>query len=336
MTTGQQWLGRNVMQGRVLYCPVEDDLEELVRRHRAICNYYNIDAREFPKTFKIAPMVGNQTVLGVFNQRTGLVEPTPVYEAICQEIEEFKPTLVIVGNRVNIFSVEQSSDNHAVQSLQLLSRLCVNYRTTVIMPGHVSLRGQSTGEGTSGSVQWSNGVRSRCYLRYPERDDKEDKPDITRRELEVMKINYAPTGTVLSMQWQPVEAEPGHWGGVYAADAFSVAKPTPLEGETETETRVRVAQETVEADDAMFLATLDRHSAMGSFVSAAPTSKTNAPYIFSLDEECLPRVRMVEKKKRMKAAMGRLFARGMIEIVQWDSPSKRKWRIERTKFQVVK
>jgi RecA-family ATPase len=99
-----KWLGQRVQQGRAIYFPVEDDERELRRRQAAIADYYGIRFADFPGRFKIIPMAGKDTVLAAFDSRSGLVKPTPLYGAVRKIIEEFKPALTIVGNRVNIFS----------------------------------------------------------------------------------------------------------------------------------------------------------------------------------------------------------------------------------------
>jgi RecA-family ATPase len=160
MVCGASWLGQNVKQGRVMYFPTEDDDKELRRRMDAIANHYGIQYADFPGQLKIIPQAGKDTVLAVFDQKRGVVKPTALYFAIKKMVEEFKPALVIVGNRVNIFSVNQNDDAQARQCVQLLTAIAIECNTAVIMPGHVSVAGMFNDTGTSGSVQWSNGCRS--------------------------------------------------------------------------------------------------------------------------------------------------------------------------------
>jgi AAA domain len=322
MTCGGQWLGREVLQGRVIYFPIEDDLDEVRRRESKITAFMASNGIYEPRDreLMIVPMVGEDAVLGVYDSRRGVVAPTGVFAAIEKLVAEFKPTLVIVGNRVNIFSVNQNDDAHAVQSLRLLSGLCARHETAVLMPGHVSVTGMNTGSGTSGSVQWSNGVRLRMYLQRL-KDEQTGAADPNRRVLQVMKTNWGPPDQQIDLQWSE---------GLFVGDGFTITAPEPEAGESEAEMNARLVRQRVESDDAAFLAALDRHTAVGSYVSAAPTAKTNAPNIFSQDEECLPGVRMAEKKKRMKVAMGRLFMRGIIQTKPWGSPSRGMQRIERT------
>jgi hypothetical protein len=165
----RKWLGMDVEQGRCLYINVEDPARPVLRwRQEKIKEHLGIKLREPTDRLRIVPMVGKQTILATFHHKTGLVLPTPLFESLRLMIEEYRPRLVIVGNRVNIFGVNQNDDAQARQCLGLLNSLITDFGTTVIMPGHVSVRGnQSGGDGTSGSVQWSNGVRQRLLLRRP-------------------------------------------------------------------------------------------------------------------------------------------------------------------------
>jgi hypothetical protein len=54
-----------------------------------------------------------------------------------------------------------------------------------------------SGEGTSGSTAWNNASRSRLYLRRPKNARSGNV-----RELEGMKTNYGPQGSLLKLQWK--------------------------------------------------------------------------------------------------------------------------------------
>src|SRR5262249_8090408 len=154
----------------------------------------------FSERLKIVPLVGKDTVLAVFNSHAGVVRPTPLFESVRREIAAFKPTLVIVGNRVNIFSVDQNSDTQARQCLGLLTSLTKDFGTTVIMPGHVSLSGMASGRGDSGTVQWSNGCRARLLLARVTKDNGAE-PDQDARLLQVKKANWGPEKNEIKLRW---------------------------------------------------------------------------------------------------------------------------------------
>ena len=311
MTCGGQWLGKDVAQGKVMYFPVEDDLNEVRRREDKITSFLVSKKMYAPRRMElmIVPMVGLNTVLGVYDSKSGIVQPTPVYESVKNLIADFRPALVIVGNRVNIFSVNQNEDAHAVQCLRLLNAFCVEYGTAVLMPGHVSIRGGDTGTGTSGSVQWSNGMRARTFLRRPK--DQEDDPNTDKRELQVMKINWGPSDSQINMNWS---------NGLFVADGITVIKPEP--GETDDDARKRQHSE-LEADiEKEFMNMFNKAVAMGIRMSSQPKATNNPATLFARGEqftEC--KYRSDKGFKQLNAAMGRLFMRGKIISRPYGPPS---------------
>src|SRR5258708_32847047 len=71
------------------------------------------------------------------------------------------------------------------------------------MAGHVSKAGmKEDGDGTSGTVQWSNAVRHRLWLRRPTKKEIENGNDKDDRILQVMKSNWGSDGSAITMRWQ--------------------------------------------------------------------------------------------------------------------------------------
>lgn len=206
LISGAKWLGIEVPTTwngepiRVLWFPVEDPKKELRRRQHNIATYYTQRATHkegevfepCKENLRIIPKKkGVGTVIAVYDHKAGVVKPTERYAQICAEIEDFKPHVVIMGNRVNIFSVNQNDDAQARQCMELLDDLCEGYGVTVIMPAHPSQTGQNTGSGKSGTVQWNNACRMRSYLSYIEADRNDPDPDPNMRQLEVKKSNWS-------------------------------------------------------------------------------------------------------------------------------------------------
>src|ERR1700730_11423874 len=155
-------------------------------------------------------MRGRDTVLAAFDSKAGVVRTRPLFEILRREIAAFMPDVVILGNRVNIFGVNQNDDAQARQCITLvLDAICNEYGCAVVMPSHASVAGLREGSGTSGTVQWSNGMRLRTYLRRI-KDEKGRVIDPDLRELEVMKANWGPTGNIIRIRWQ---------NGVFVLDA---------------------------------------------------------------------------------------------------------------------
>jgi len=296
----QYWLGKKVKHGRALYFNVEDDDKELNRRREAIADHFNIETfANFSERLKIVPLVGKDTVLAAFNSRAGVVEPTLLFESVRQEIAAFKPTVVIVGNRVNIFSVDQNSDTQARQCLGLLFKLTTDFPgTTVIMPGHVSLSGMASGRGDSGTVQWSNGCRARLLLDRVTKDDG-GEPDQDARVLQVKKANWGLDKNEIKLRWSR---------GLFVLDAGDDEKPTWSFGDVAALLK----------DEDEFLRMLDLLK--GAKLSPWPTAQNNAAKIFAEDSRCKLTGKGV--RNRLKTAMERLLSRGVIEVVETGPQSR--------------
>jgi hypothetical protein len=317
MTGGAQWLGRPVKQGRVMYFPGEDDDAEVRRREDRITRYYKALGSYAPvrKQFKIIPWYGLAAVLAVSAPGTGMVKPTKAYEVLCEMIADFRPDLVIVGNRVNIFSVNQNDDAAACQCMGLLTELCRTYKTTVIMPSHVSLRGISTGEGTSGSVQWSNACRLRTYLRRVKDEDRHE-PDSTLRELEAMKANWSATGKIVTVHWSE---------GVFKPNADMTALAEQMMA------GIGGGESMDDADERELLRLFD-DLVPGDHVSPNPTARNNVATRFFRDGH-FGGLTAKTAKERIWAAFHRLHQKRVLTVVEEGPPSKRSYRIARPSAQ---
>jgi len=296
------FLGHDIQPGRVIYFVVEDDIDELRRRQHAITEHFDIRCADFPRRLKIVPLVGKDTVFAAFDSREGVVKERPLFDSVRREIGEFRPLLTIVPNRVNMFGVNQNDDSQARQCMQLLGSLPVDFGTGIVMPSHTSLRGLSSGDGTSGSVQWSAGCRLRTHLRRLVDPATRHEPDINAREWEGMKANWSPIGKIISLRWSQ---------GLFVPNTGNVIEQTAAHAMEEGE----------------FLRMLDLTS-QSHAVSPAPSAPNNAPKIFSEDQRCKLKGRM--GKRALKAAMDRLLTKGTIKVEETGPESKRRRHVVRT------
>ncbi len=317
-----KWLGREVKQGRTLYLPCEDDWRELRRREEAISWHYKQQGKFKPRSddLKVIPMIGKNTIIGSIRARTGLVKAEPAYEMLKKEIANFKPQLVIVPNRVHLFSCNQISDSDAIQCLSLLHALCEEFGCAILMPAHPSLAGMSSGAGTSGSVQWSNNVRLRLFLSRlkPEKDQPEDAD---ARTLQVMKANWSAIGQTINLRYSE---------GVFVSEGEEEKRRAANAGKTPYE----IEQADWARAEAEFLRLLDKHMEQGSKVNAAPTAHTFAPALFIKDPDCS--LKGKTGKLALRRAMDRLFKKNSIAIVTVGPPSHARTHIERVGLKVVK
>jgi RecA-family ATPase len=319
MACETRWLGREVAPGKVLYINVEDHLSRIRWRQHYICQYleskYQIDAslKQHPDRLRVLPMMGRSTIMAAYNPRTGLVQPTPLLTAIRQLIESYQPALVIIGNRVNVFGVDQVSDVQARQCIELLNGIVVDYKTTIIMPGHVSVRSQkdesgTSASGSSGSVQWSNGLRHRLLLTKPQPDTEFGDDTSFSRALTVLKSNDAPTGIRIEMQWSKAHS-------LYVADDEDINVTGNNKELTQEEFELEVEEEC--------LRMLRTALHMDQRLSAQPRANNNIATVFANDPDCKFR----GKRPLIDAAIKRLFASGKITIQKYGYASDNTRRI---------
>jgi RecA-family ATPase len=315
MTYNKRFLGMEVKQGRVLYVNTEDSLKHLRWRQHKIMLHY--DLIEGTNDLRIVPMKGQKDTLWAKLGRGGQVITTALYDAMCKLIGEFKPTLVMVANRVNIFSVDQNNDAQARQCLALLDAIVEDYQCTVIMPGHPSLGQLASGTGSSGSVQWSNGCRQRLYLSKPKKNDDDDRPpseaERNTRILEVLKSNWGPQGDGIRLRWVD-------WA-FKAENEDLMIVPEP--GETLADTKQRLHENEIMRAEKEFLRLLVKANKQGVTVCATETARNYAPTLFSRDANCS----FKGGKAVLRQAMDNLFEKAVLKSVEYGPPSKRYWRI---------
>jgi RecA-family ATPase len=227
--------------------------------------------------------------------RSGMMQPTPLFRSLESAIANIGPALVMVDNVAATFTGNQN-DRVMVRSYVNLWRTIARQAShpAVLLLDHPSLSGITNGSGRGGNMDWRNAVRSALYLRSP--DDK-DEAERGVRVFETAKSNYGPIGQQVRLQW----AE----GGLALEHA-----PSSL---------VRLAEET--KIDELFLRLLDKFSAQGRDVRST-TGSGYAPGEFESDPDAKA---VGVRAKAFKIAMARLFEAGKIVTVQ----GKRSKHIER-------
>ena len=136
----------------------------------------------------------------VFPHRDAQGEATVFYQQALSAAQEFGAKLVLLDSLHNLFSGDENARPQALQFIQALCSIAIELDGVVLLTGHPSLSGLSSGSGTSGSTAWSNAVRSRLYLSRPEKQGTDDV-DPNEKVLRVMKANYAPVGDGIRLTW---------------------------------------------------------------------------------------------------------------------------------------
>lgn len=281
VATGYSWLGEPVeITGPVLYLASEDDEDEIHRRLDSIAVHYRVGLGDLSR-LHVWPLATEDPAL-VIAGRDDTIQTTPRWGALLAAIEEYRPRLLVLDSRADVFAGSEISRAQVRSFIGLLRQLAITHDLAVVLLSHPSLAGISSGSGSSGSTHWRNAVRAGLYLKRPE--DPEQDPD--GRVLEVVKSNYGATGLGIRLRW--------------SAGAFEVVDgPQPTSH-----------KEAAQAIDAKFLELLDAYTEAGRPVGST-NSAIFAPALFAKD----PRAGGI-RRDGFRAAMERLFAEKVIRVQQ--------------------
>lgn len=202
-------LGRRVTPGKVVALFCEDDENELWRRQQRINTALSLTMQDLDR-FAAFSGYGHDNILVSFDQN--IAKALPAFEGLAKTCQQVRPSLIIVDNIADTFGGDEIRRVHVNTFLKTyLGALAKEHGAAVLLLGHPSNAGLANKTGISGSTAWSNGVRSRLFLRRLGEDDPNPDPDA--RMLDLMKANYAPTGT-----WSRVRYEAGLWVETMAAE----------------------------------------------------------------------------------------------------------------------
>lgn len=280
----------------MIFFTAEEDVPEIRRRLRAIASHLKVPLYDLRGIFVASTLDADVApVLGA-PDKCGIIRETPLLKELIEGALNINPTLIIIESAADVFAGNENDRAQTSQFVALLRRLARLIGCAVLLISHPSLSGMASGTGSSGSTQWTNGPRSRLYFSEIKRDGEDD--DTGHRELKVIKSNYGPSGEVVRLRWHQ---------GVFIAEA----KPGSLE---------KIAIDT-KADEA-FMRLIERFTAQGRNVSAAPTSPNYAPAAFAHEDEANGLT-----KVQLGHAMRRLFTAKKIHVENYGRPSRPASRI---------
>ncbi|MFY9291713.1 MAG: AAA family ATPase [Methylorubrum rhodinum] len=276
--TGRNWFGRRVQRGPAIFLASEDDSDELHRRLDAICVNLGVGLDDLAD-LHVWPLATEDPALVLPATGSALV-PTARWSQLLAAIDRIRPVVLVLDSKADVFGGNEIDRGQARAFVGMLRKVAIARSVAIVILGHPSLSGMSSGSGSSGSTHWRNAVRAGLYLRRP--DDEDAPPD--RKILELKKANYSATGATISLRWS---------AGCYVAE-----DDVPQGSQEDQEAAI----------DDTFLRLLDAFTAEGRAVGDT-NSIIYAPKCFAAD----PRARGV-RKAALKAAMGRLFAAGIIRV----------------------
>lgn len=283
IAAGLPFLGLEVEQTNALYITCEDDIAELERRQKAICEQLGITLESLSgKLFLVSLQgeLGNE--LATFTT-DGRMSVAPRFEQIKSACIERRIGFLTLDNTAHLFTGNENDRHQVASFINLCNRLAIAIDGAVVIVGHPNKAGDSY----SGSTAWENQVRSRLFMEIPTAENGEIvDPDmrVLRRE----KVNYAQRGGELRFMW---------FKGSFVLPEAAAVHSDEL-GQTMADTR----------DNDIFLACLKERNRQQRAVSEQKASRTYAPKEMA---------GMAESKgigrDRLERAMDRLYRIGAIE-----------------------
>lgn len=282
------WIGKAVNQGGVIYLSAEDDDDEL---HRRVDDILRAERRDYDDLagLTLRSLAGEDALLAI---ETGVaLMQSELFKELDARAEDEAPALIVVDTLADVYPANENDRAKVRQFVGILRGLALKRNCAVLLLGHPSLTGLSSGSGTSGSTAWSNSVRSRLYLSRITDDGFEADPD--RRVMTTMKANYGRVGGETYMKWV---------NGAFVAEA----QPSGLDALASGAKAQRV-----------FMKLLATFTAQGRQVNHAGGSRY-APKLFAEhpDNEGMT-------KRALKAAMEGLLAAEKIKI-ETEGPASRR------------
>jgi len=197
VSTGRGWIGKGTGEGRVIYMSAEDDDDEL---HRRLDDILRADGRSYGdlEGLTLRSLAGEDALLSIDSQM-GLMR-SELFKELDRRATQDSPTLIVIDTLADVYPANENDRAKVRQFIGILRSLALNHHCAVLLLGHPSLTGISSGTGASGSTAWNNSVRSRLYLSRITDDGFEADPD--RRVLTTMKANYGRVGEETHMKWQ--------------------------------------------------------------------------------------------------------------------------------------
>lgn len=285
----REWIGLLPEPGRTLVLSTEDDLNEMWRRIEGMLPFFGARMADLGD-IRLVDLAGENSVLGLLSK--GVIEPTPMYQALDEFMSGFEPGLVCLDVLADLFSGEENNRPQVTQFVGLLKRLCRKHHCAILLLAQPSVAGMNSGTGTSGSTGWNNSGRSRLYFQRVKTSEG-GEPNKNLRTFEGKKANYSEIGGKFDVEWKD---------GLFRR----VIGPLGLD---------KLAAE-AKADD-VFLTLLKRFNAQGR--NAGVRKGTSyAPALFAEEPD-----NQGIGKARFAAAMTRLLAAEKIRIEETGPQSRR-------------
>jgi RecA-family ATPase len=290
---GRDWLDTLPVPGPAIYLGCEDEADELHRRLADIAKHYGVTFADLINGgLHLICLAGKDALLGM-PDRSGRIVTTPLFKQLLEAAARIRPRHIGIDTSADVYGGSEIDRGQVRQFVGLLRQLAIAANGSVVLLGHPSLQGISSGSGLSGSAGWHNSVRARMYLRSPQ-NEKDEQPDSDLRELQFLKNNYGRLAERVVLRYR---------NGVFV--------PEPSMSILE-----RAARE--QAVDDAFLAVLGKLIASNRPVNPSPNAANYAPTVIAGHPDG-----KAHGRKDYQAAMERLLDAGKIHVASDGPPSKK-------------
>lgn len=292
---GFPWLDLKTEQGTVIYVGAEDSIKDVRPTFAAVlAGPYGFTGATF------ADLTGRLKIwdlsqadeLYLATYENGRLQPTENFGTLKAMVRRLRPRLIVLDTLVDVFDGDENSRRQCKAFMKLLKTL----GCAVLLLAHTSLRGKTTGQGTSGSTGWRNAARSMATVTWAGK---------LERQLEPRKTQRGPEPDDLNLKWCDV----GPNGGVYERAPGKPAK-----------TRAQASEALPDTDRAELVAAdfLDRLKASAAPLSPNPKAPANyAPRVFAHGSKAF-------NESDYAVAMFNLLSAAAIESRDYLTPQRKK------------
>jgi len=293
---GQSTIGLTPEPGRVFYVGAEDEADEFQRRLADILRHHGASFADLPN-FRLAALADRDALLAS-PDRGGVMQPTPLFGALVQEIVRFEPRFIVLDTCADLFGGDEIKRTQVRQFVTMLRAVAIECDCAILLLAHPSVAGMQTGTGTSGSTAWNNSVRSRLYLDTPP-VEKGEIADPDARRLTTKKSNYSARGDDIVFRWH---------GGMFVGGGDSAREAVSglLNGEA----------------DKAFVAGLSKINRQGQKPSPNNRASAYAPKAVHSQPEAKG-----FSVAQLERAMQRCLDAGTVQIIEEGPPSKLRQRL---------
>lgn len=197
LAIGVPFLGLEVKRSRVLVYSAEDPASTIRHRVSRICHRMGVDPAFLEGRLEVIDATKEPCLYAEASSFLGrrAASTTSPYQRLQLWIERFRPEVLIIDNASDTFDANENERARVREFVRSLVRLGETERAAVLLLAHIdkqTAKGQSSGEGYSGSTAWHNSARSRLFLSV------KDGGLLT---LEHQKSNLGPRAAPIHLQW---------------------------------------------------------------------------------------------------------------------------------------